>query len=61
MNFSYRREVHITTAENSFGVNKLNPEDFWRRLIEVEKECNFESITVFASVFGKGVSRARAN
>ena len=21
------------------------PEDFWRRLIEIEKECNFESIT----------------
>ena len=21
------------------------PEDFWRRMIEIEKECNFESIT----------------
>ena len=21
------------------------PEDFWRRLIEIEKECNFENIT----------------
>ena len=26
-------------------IESQTPEDFWRRLIEIEKECNFESIT----------------
>ena len=38
-----RKRKYITTGENSFATE--TPEDFWRRLIEIEKECSFESIT----------------
>ena len=36
------------SREESFWTKQTKaetPEDFWRRLIEIEKECNFESIT----------------
>ena len=48
MNISYQSGTPITIAENSSGQDKPNPkhpEDFWRRLIEIEKECAFEGIT----------------
>ena len=43
-----QRETYITTAENSFGQNRTKSKhlkNFWRRLIEIEKECALEGIT----------------
>ena len=47
MNTSYRKETHINRGEFSWTkqTETETPEDFWRRLIEIEKECNFENIT----------------
>ena len=47
MNTSYRKETHINRGEFSWTkqTETETPEDFWRRLIEIEKECNFGNIT----------------
>ena len=47
MNTSYRKETYHNRGEFFWTkqTKTETPEDFWRRLIEIEKECNFEIIT----------------
>ena len=37
-NISYQKETRNTTVENSCGPDGQKPENFWRRVTEIEKE-----------------------